>query len=72
MKPYQDGESGVAYIDRLESEVGRLRAGIQAYLDGDYEPRVKTYDRCPHGQYGYEICEACIDKHFADLLATDT
>lgn len=52
----------------LDAENQRLRKGIQDYLDGDYEPKVKKMEKCPHGLYGYEACENCIDKHFADLL----
>ena len=56
-----------AYQD-WQKEVERLRNGIQNYLDGDYEPKVKKIDKCPHGQYGYEACEVCIENHFAALL----
>jgi hypothetical protein len=51
------------------AEKERLRKGIQDYLDGDYEPKVGKNDKCPHGQYGYETCEACVDEHFTRLLA---
>lgn len=50
------------------AEVARLREGIKNYLSGDYEPRIKKMEKCPHGQYGYETCEACIDKWFSTLL----
>lgn len=53
-------------------EIERLRAGIQNYLDGDYEPRVKKVDKCPHGRYGYEECGSCIDEYFTKLLAAPT
>lgn len=53
---------------KVEAENARLRKGIQDYLDGNYEPRIKKMDKCPHGTYGYEICEACTDEHFANLL----
>ena len=46
----------------------RLRAGIQAFLDGDWEPKVRKIEKCPHGQYGYESCEACIEIWFQRLL----
>jgi len=52
----------------LDAEVGRLRRGIQDYLNGDYDPRIKKMDKCKHGQYGYEACEACIDEHFQKVL----
>lgn len=53
---------------RGATEIERLRKGIQDYLDGNYEPKVGKIEKCPHGVYGYEVCENCIDKHFADLL----
>jgi hypothetical protein len=53
------------------AEIERLRAGIQAFLDGDYEPKVKKIDKCPHGVYGYDACEACIEQHFYRLLSPD-
>jgi hypothetical protein len=52
--------------------LGRLRSGIQDYLDGDYgrEKHFKTkHDKCPHGLYSWEPCENCIDEYFAKLLA---
>lgn len=52
----------------IRDEISRLRKGIQDYLDGDYEPKVKKIDKCPHGQYGYEACEECISEHFQRLL----
>jgi hypothetical protein len=47
----------------------RLRAGIQDFLDGDFEPRIKKTEKCKHGAYGYESCEACIEEHFTKILA---
>lgn len=55
-------------VEALEGEIARLRKGIQDYLDGDYEPKVKKIDKCPHGLYGYEACEECISEHFQRLL----
>jgi hypothetical protein len=55
-------------LAKTEAEIERLRAGIQAFLDGDWEPKVKKMDKCPHGQYGYESCEACIEIWFEHLL----
>ena len=51
------------------SEIERLRKGIQDFLDGDYEPKVKKIEKCPHGQYGYESCEACIEQHFLRVIS---
>jgi hypothetical protein len=51
-----------------KAESTRLRKGIQDYLDGDYEPKVQKMERCPHGQYGYESCEGCIDEWFQKLI----
>lgn len=53
----------------LTAERDRLRKGIQDYLDGNYEPKVKKIEKCPRGVYGYESCENCIDAHFIKLLA---
>lgn len=51
------------------AEIRRLRKGIQDYVDGNYEPKiVGKIDKCSHGQFGYEACEACIDEHFTKLL----
>lgn len=57
----------------LMAEIVRLRKGIQDYIDGDYgrEQHFKTkHDKCPHGLYGWEACENCIDAHFTKLLFT--
>lgn len=56
----------------LKSEIFRLRKGIQDYLDGDYgrNQYFKTkHDKCPHGLFGWESCENCIDAHFTALLS---
>ncbi|WP_407529249.1 hypothetical protein [Methylobacterium oryzisoli] len=51
-------------------EIERLRAGIRAYLDGDYEhPRRHRPGKCAHGAYYYEECGSCIDAHFTALLS---
>jgi hypothetical protein len=55
-------------IEKQDAEIERLRGGIQAFLDGDYEPKVKKIDKCPHGVYGYDACEACIEQHFVRVL----
>jgi hypothetical protein len=57
--------------DRVEAAdvIERLRKGIQDYLDGDYEPKIRKMDKCQHGLYGYEHCENCSDEHFARVLA---
>jgi cell division protein FtsB len=52
---------------KLRAENERLRAGIQNYLDGNYDTAAKN-DKCSHGRYGYEGCENCIDEHFVRLL----
>ena len=54
-----------------DAEIARLRGGIKNFLDGDYGPKIKKIDKCQHGQYGYESCEACIDQHFFKLLNPD-
>jgi hypothetical protein len=58
----------VESLAAAQAETAKLKKGIQDYLDGNYGRRVRKYDRCPHGQYGYEICEACIDEHFTEVL----
>ena len=58
--------------DDAAKEIERLRTGIQNYLDGDYEPKIKKIDKCHHGVYGYEACENCIDEHFSRLLTRTT
>ena len=62
--------SGVdpAFLREAADEIERLRKGIQDYLDGDYgrQQYFKTkHDKCPHGLFGWESCENCIDAHFA-------
>jgi hypothetical protein len=60
----------VESLAAAQAEIERLRSGIQAFLDGDYEPKVKKADKCSHGQYGYESCEACIEIWFQHVLDT--
>jgi hypothetical protein len=46
-----------------------LRAGINAYLDGEFEnPRRHRPGQCAHGIFYWQPCEACIDAHFLALL----
>ncbi len=54
--------------DGRDAEIARLRKGIQDYLDGDFGPRIKKNDKCPHGLYSYEVCGQCIDEHFATII----
>ena len=58
-------------VASLTAERARLRAAIQNYLDGNYPHADKTH-KCPHGLYGYEACENCIDEHFQRALAEGT
>lgn len=56
----------------LALEITRLRAGIQAMLDGDY-PHPRAYRsepgmRCPHGTLYHDNCEQCNDEWLAGLL----
>lgn len=54
---------------------------IRQYLDGDYARPVgerwrkdgqpSKNDRCIHGVWMYDACEACIDAHFEAALAVD-
>lgn len=66
-------------LERADGErIKALEAGIQAFLDGDYERPVgkewrsdgkpSKHDRCVHDVWMYEYCEACVDLHFQDLL----
>ena len=70
-----------AEVDGLKAENERLRAGIQKLLD-EGAPRTvaEPYaddgkphkgDRCPHGCYTWERCDACTDEYLAGLLAPD-
>lgn len=55
----------------LRDEIERLRAGIQSYIDGNYgrDQYFKTkHDQCPHGRFGWEPCDNCIDDHFSKLI----
>lgn len=51
-----------------DAEIERLRAGIQNFINGDYEPRIKKIEKCKHGLYGYEDCGSCASEHFEQLL----
>lgn len=69
----EDARGGKAYhelSDMAADEIERLRAGIQAYLDGEYGYQFKGSKllKCPHGQFRHETCEGCIDEHFTELL----
>ena len=66
---------------KLEAEIERLRAGIQKLLD-EGAPRTvaEPYaddgkphkgDRCPHGCFTWESCDACTDEYLARLFAPD-
>lgn len=56
-------------IERLREEIGRLRKGIQDYLDGNDGPRrLEKTDECPHGKFQWERCDVCIDLYFHRLL----
>ncbi|WP_407529252.1 hypothetical protein [Methylobacterium oryzisoli] len=55
--------------DEARAEVERLREGVQAYLDGNYDhPRRHRPTECKHGIYYTDACENCVDEHFAALL----
>lgn len=60
------------FCDEAADEIERLQRGIRDYLNGDYEPKVSNVDKCPHGFYGYEVCEHCTDDHFRKLLGVKT
>lgn len=64
-------DSYAAENQQFFDEISRLREGIQNYLDGNFEPRIRKMDKCKHGLYGYEPCENCIDEHFLKLLNKD-
>lgn len=49
------------------AEIKRLRAGIQAIIDGS-EPKRPRNNPCPHGIPGYETCGNCIDEYLIRLL----
>ena len=51
------------------AEIQRLRAGIQAILDGDYpNPRDHRPGKCEHGIYYWEPCEQCLDSALLAIL----
>jgi hypothetical protein len=59
-------------MEEAADEIERLQKGIQDYLNGDYGPAVSKGDKCPHGAFGYEACETCIDDYFRKLLGIKT
>ena len=53
-------------------EVERLRAGIRAFLEGDYDsPGSYRPYNCPHGTPYDQGCAACDCEHFERLLANE-
>lgn len=58
-------------LTEAADEIARLRGGIQSIIDGDYEPRIRKTEKCPHGQYGYEHCAACVDEALSKLLGSN-
>ena len=58
----------LALID-IAIDAERLRAGIGAYLDGNYVSPSAQPSGCEHGFYYSDACESCIDAHFIALLA---
>ena len=70
-EPRTDAAVGLLRRDnaRLEAELARLRAGIRAFLAGDYpDAASRRGDRCAHGRAFYEACPRCADEHFRRLL----
>lgn len=61
-------------VERLraaEAETARLRAGIQAMIDGNYDhPRRHRPGQCRHGIYFYDECGSCTDEALAALLTS--
>lgn len=61
-----------------EEKLEYLRNGIRKYLDGDAGFPVETFytnptspskhDKCKHGRYRWEGCEACTDDYLEELL----
>jgi hypothetical protein len=68
----RDGSFSVDLCREAADEIERLQKGIQDYLNGDYGPAVSKGDKCPHGAFGYEACETCIDDYFRKLLGIKT
>lgn len=51
------------------TELERLRAGIQAMLDGNYpHPRKYRPGKCPHGTPYYDECTRCDGEWLRGLL----
>ena len=75
-----DSEEAQSWRQRAmgaEQTVEKLRQGIQAYLDGDYDnPASHRYDNlslnkysgCEHGEPYYKECTICDDAYFSKLL----
>lgn len=59
-----------ARVTALAQEVERLRAGVQAFLDENYDhPRQHRPMSCRHGIAYWMDCGQCNDEHFTRLLA---
>ena len=64
-------QKGMAAFDRLIAQCAgfeRLRDAIRTYLNGDFRA-IRRRDTCAHFCFGFEICQSCIDEHFARALA---
>lgn len=57
--------------ETAEAETARLRAGIQAIIDGNYDhPRRHRPGQCRHGIHYYDECGNCTDEALAALLSS--
>jgi hypothetical protein len=58
--------------EKAKAEAARLRAAIQAVIDGDYpNPRDHRPGQCKHGREYYEDCGSCVDEFLTAALATE-
>ena len=69
-------------VETMATEMERLRAGIEAFVDGSADTMdraavfrkdgvMSKHDQCSHGIRMYEGCGNCADVYFLHLLAPD-
>ena len=72
-KPLDGGDYSI--LTEAASEIERLRKGIRAYLDGNYDhPRAHRHGPtkgCKHGRFYYEDCCECDADYFSVLLGEE-
>ncbi len=59
-----------AKIEDQAKRIEALEAGIKKVMHEGVQDCSSKNDKCPHGKYGFEGCENCIDEYLQELLQT--